>query len=59
MIGEVTYRLVAHILTIQFRDIIAEHFNYHQFSVTIHGGCETMVHNVWIMLDLHLDWVVL
>ncbi len=46
MIGEMTCRLVAHILAIQFRDIIAEHFNCHQFGVTTHGGCETMVHDV-------------
>ncbi len=55
MIGEMTCRLVAHILAIQFRDIIAEHFNCHQFGVTTHGGCETMVHDVWVMLNLHLD----
>jgi len=40
-IGEVTYRLIAHILAIQFKDILAEHFNSHQFGVVTYGGCET------------------
>jgi hypothetical protein len=36
-----------------------EHFNPHQFGVRTRGGCETMVHNIQVMLDLHLDLVVL
>jgi hypothetical protein len=24
-----------------------------------HDGCEKMVHGIWTMLNLHLDWVVL
>jgi hypothetical protein len=36
-----------------------EHFNFHQFDVTICGRCETVVHGIWVMLDLHLDRVVL
>jgi hypothetical protein len=46
MISEVTYRLVAYILTIQFWDIIAEHFSLHQFGVMTCGGCEIMIHNL-------------
>ncbi len=52
MIGETTYCLVTHILTIQFRDIFMEHFSPHQFGVMTHGGCEIMVHGVRAMLDL-------
>jgi hypothetical protein len=55
----VTYHLVAHILAIQFRDILADHFNFHQFGVVTYGGCEIMVHDVQAMLDLHPHWVVL
>jgi hypothetical protein len=29
MIGEVTYRLIAHILTIQFKGTLAKHFSLH------------------------------
>jgi hypothetical protein len=58
-IGEVTYRSVAYTLAIRFKDILAEHFSPHQFGVTTHGGCETMVHNIQIMLNLHPNWVVL
>jgi len=36
-----------------------EHFNFHQFSVVIHGGCKIMVHGVRTMLNLHPNWVVL
>jgi hypothetical protein len=46
MISEVTCRLVAHILIIQFRDTLVKHLNCHQFGVTTHGGCETMVHGI-------------
>jgi len=59
VINEVTYRLVAHILAIQFKDTLVEHFNPHQFDVTICGRCETVVHDVQTMLNLHPNWVVL
>jgi hypothetical protein len=36
-----------------------EHFSPHQFGVTIHDESEIMVHGVWAMSHLHLDWVVL
>jgi hypothetical protein len=58
-INVVTYHLVAHILAIQFKDILADHFNPHQFGVATYGGCEIMVHDVQAMLDLHPHWVVL
>jgi len=59
LIGEVTYYLVVCTLSIQFKDIIAKHFSLHQFSVTICDGCEIVVHDVWVMLDYHPNWVVL
>jgi hypothetical protein len=45
-INEVTYRLIARTLVIQFRDILTEHFSPHQFGLTIRGDYETMVHGV-------------
>jgi hypothetical protein len=45
-INEVTYNLVACTLVIQFRDTLVEHFNLHQFDLTICGGCETMAHGI-------------
>jgi hypothetical protein len=59
VIGKVTYHLVVHILAIQFRDTLMEHFNLHQFGVTTYGNCETIVHDVQMMLNLHPNWVVL
>ncbi len=59
MINEVTYRLVARTLAIQFRDTFVEHFSLHQFSVTTHGECETVVHDVQTMLHSHPNLVVL
>jgi hypothetical protein len=59
IISEMTYCLVVYTLVIQFRDTLMEHFNPHQFGVRTRGGCETMVHNIQVMLDLHLDLVVL
>jgi hypothetical protein len=58
-IGEVIYQLIAHTLAIQFKNTFAEHFSPHQFGVAMLGGCEIMVHGVRVMLDLHLEWVVL
>jgi hypothetical protein len=55
----VIYHLVICILVIQFRDTLVTHCNPHQFHVTTHGECETMVHGVEMMLNLHPDWVVL
>jgi len=46
MIGKVTYHLVACTLVIQFRDILTEHLNLHQFGLAIHGDYETMVYGV-------------
>jgi len=46
MINEVTYCVIVHILTIQFKDTIVKHFNAHQFGVVTHDGCETMIHGV-------------
>jgi hypothetical protein len=31
----------------------------HQFGVVIKGGCEVMVHGIQVILNVHLDWVVL
>jgi hypothetical protein len=45
-INVMTYCLIAHTLVIQLRDTFAKHFTFHQFVVTTHGECETMVHNV-------------
>ncbi len=59
MINEVTYHLIAHTLVIQFKGTFAKHFSFHQFGVVTHDGCEKMVHGIWTMLNLHLDWVVL
>jgi hypothetical protein len=36
-----------------------KHFNLHQFGVMTHDECETMVHDIQGMLNLHLDWAVL
>jgi hypothetical protein len=53
MISEVTYRSVARTPTTKFREIIAEHLNPHQFNVVIRDRCETLVHGIRMVLDLH------
>jgi hypothetical protein len=58
-IRKMIYQLVIHTLAIQLTDIFAEHFNSHQFGVTMLGGCETLVHGVRVILNLHLEQVVL
>jgi hypothetical protein len=40
-------------------DTFVEHFSPHQFWVATLGECQTMVHGVKTMLDLHSKWVVL
>jgi hypothetical protein len=52
-------QLIAHTLIIQFKDTFAEHFSPHWFGVATLGMCETMVHGVRPILNLHLEWVVL
>jgi hypothetical protein len=37
----------------------AKHFSPQQFGVAPQGRCEMVVHEVCVMLDLHIDWVVL
>ncbi len=46
-------------LVIRFKDTFAKHFSPHQFGVAMSGKCETIVHEVKAMLDLHSKWVVL
>ncbi len=59
VINEVTYYLVARTLAIWFRDTLVKHFSLYQFGGMIHGKCETIVHGIQMMFDLHLNWVVL
>ncbi len=46
MIDEVTYCLVVRTMIIHFRHIFVKHFSPHQFDLSTHGECETMVHGV-------------
>jgi hypothetical protein len=32
---------------------------FHQFGVAIKGRCEAVVHGIWVILNIHLNWVVL
>jgi hypothetical protein len=59
MIGKVIYHLIARTLVIYFKDTFAKHFSPHQFGVATSSRCETMVHGARVVLDLHLEWVVL
>ncbi len=59
LIDEMTYHLIDCTLAIQFKNILVEHFNLHQFSVMTHDRCEIMVHGIWMILDLDPNWVVL
>ncbi len=35
------------------------HLLSHQFGVAIKGKCKVVVHDIWITLNVHPDWVVL
>jgi len=35
------------------------HMLPHQFGVIGRGGCEAMVHGIWVVLNIHLDWVTI
>ncbi|KAL2650793.1 hypothetical protein R1flu_018921 [Riccia fluitans] len=58
-IGEALYRLVARSLSLQFRATFSDHFEPWQFGVATRGGCETIVHGLQAIVDLHPDWMVL
>ncbi len=53
------YWLVACTFAFQFKDAFAKDFSPQQFGAAPQGGCEMVVHEVCVMLDLHIDWVVL
>ncbi|KAL2651228.1 hypothetical protein R1flu_019356 [Riccia fluitans] len=57
--GEVLYRLVARSLGFQFWEALADHFSPLQFGMAARGGCETIIHGLRAILDLHPDWVFL
>jgi hypothetical protein len=57
--GEALYRLISCILCLQFCEAFATHFSPHQFGVVTKGGCETIIHGIKCILDLHPNWVVL
>jgi hypothetical protein len=59
VINEVTYYLVVRTLAIQFKGTLVKHFSLYQVGVVTHGECETVVHGIQMMLDLHLNGVVL
>jgi hypothetical protein len=39
--------------------VFSFHLLPHQFGVLVRGGCEVLVHGIQVVLDVHLDWVVL
>ncbi len=53
------YQLVVHTSVIQFKDTFAKYFSPHQFGVATSCECDTMVHEVKTMLNLHSKWVVI
>jgi hypothetical protein len=59
VVGEELYVFTICALCFQFRDAFATHFSLHQFGIAAKGECETMIHGIMCILDLHLDWVVL
>ncbi|KAL2649469.1 hypothetical protein R1flu_017597 [Riccia fluitans] len=59
VMGEVLYRLVARTLGFQFWEALADHFSPLQFGVAMREGCETIIHGLRAILDLHPDWVAL
>jgi hypothetical protein len=52
------YQLMNKVLCLQFHDAFAFHLSPYQFRVVVKRGCEAMVHDIWVILDAHPDWVV-
>jgi hypothetical protein len=59
VVHEVIYWLVNRALCLYFCDVFFIHLSPHQFGVAIKGGCEMVVYDVWVILDIHLNQVVI
>jgi hypothetical protein len=59
VVGEVLYQLVNKTLFLQFCDTFFIHLLFHHFSMANKGRCEAVVHGIWIILNIHPNWVVL
>jgi hypothetical protein len=51
----VVYQFTSHVICFQFCDVFASHFSPHQFKIATKGGCETIIHGIKCILNLHLD----
>ncbi len=47
-----------HSLCLWFCDVFFFHMSPHQFGMAIKGGYKVVVHNIQIVLDVHIDWMV-
>ncbi len=55
IVGEVLYWLVSMTFCFQFHNAFLTHLSSpHQFKVAIKGGCETMVYDIWVALNVSL-----
>jgi hypothetical protein len=54
-VREFQYWLVNITLCLLFHDAFFTHLLLHQFKVVVLGGCEVVVHNVQVVLDIHFN----
>jgi hypothetical protein len=52
-VREFQYWLVNITLCLLFHDAFSTHLLPHQFGMVVLGGCEVVVHNVQVVLDIH------
>jgi hypothetical protein len=58
IMGETLYWLIGWVLCLSFHDAFATYFSLHQFGITTKGCCETIIHDIICILDLHLNLVI-
>ncbi len=54
-VKRVVYQFTNRVICLQFCDVFASHFSPHQFKIATKGGCETIIHGIKCILNLHLD----
>jgi hypothetical protein len=54
VVGKILYQLMSYTLCLQFQNAFVTHFSPHQFGIVTKGGCETTIHGIRCILDIHL-----
>ncbi len=58
IVGETLYWFTIYVLCLQFHDAFTTHFSLHQFGITTKGCCESIIHDIICILELHFNLFV-